>query len=329
MTGDRSQLRRFVKKFFKIVRFGNDHFGAITGYGDYLISDSVISMVYYVEILGHSLSSVRHAEVLSHLFVIQSLQEQIMFKASSFKPFELREDLGKLQPTANIRIFVGYAPSRKGYRIYNKRTRRIMEIIHVQFDEMSEPMAPIKLSTGPAPSFLTPGHISSWLVYNSIPTAHYVPPTNKELEILFQSIFDEYLAPPHVERPVSPATAAPVPVILAGTPCSTTIDQDAHSLSHSPSSSALQHPISHQGVAAGSTIIEDNPFAHADNDPFINVFALNPNSEALSSWDARSAESTHVTQPHNHLEKLSKDHSLDNVIGNLSRPILICIKLYL
>ncbi|GKE31934.1 retrovirus-related pol polyprotein from transposon TNT 1-94, partial [Tanacetum coccineum] len=41
------------------------------------------------------------------------------------------EDLGKLQPTVDIGIFVGYAPSRKGYRIYNKRTRRIMETIHV------------------------------------------------------------------------------------------------------------------------------------------------------------------------------------------------------
>ncbi|GJR55277.1 retrovirus-related pol polyprotein from transposon TNT 1-94 [Tanacetum coccineum] len=51
------------------------------------------------------------------------------------------EDLGKLQPTADIGIFIGYAPSRKGYRIYNKRTQKIMETIHVQFDVMSEPMA--------------------------------------------------------------------------------------------------------------------------------------------------------------------------------------------
>ncbi|GKG21933.1 retrovirus-related pol polyprotein from transposon TNT 1-94 [Tanacetum coccineum] len=51
------------------------------------------------------------------------------------------EDLGKLQPTTDIGIFVGYAPSRKGYRIYNKRTRRIIETIHVQFNELSEPMA--------------------------------------------------------------------------------------------------------------------------------------------------------------------------------------------
>nr|GEW80621.1 retrovirus-related Pol polyprotein from transposon TNT 1-94 [Tanacetum cinerariifolium] len=84
-----------------------------------------------------------------------------------------------------------------------------------------------------------------------------------------------------------------VPVILAGIPSSTTIDQDVPSLSHSPPSSELQPPISHQGVAAGSTIIEDNLFAHADNDPFVNVFAPEPSSEASSSQDASSVESTH------------------------------------
>nr|GEY22943.1 retrovirus-related Pol polyprotein from transposon TNT 1-94 [Tanacetum cinerariifolium] len=49
------------------------------------------------------------------------------------------EDLGKLQLTADTGIFVGYAPSRNGYRIYNKRTRRIMETIHPMFDEYLEP----------------------------------------------------------------------------------------------------------------------------------------------------------------------------------------------
>ncbi|GJS83811.1 retrovirus-related pol polyprotein from transposon TNT 1-94 [Tanacetum coccineum] len=46
------------------------------------------------------------------------------------------EDLRKFQAKADFGIFVGYAPSRKGYRIYNKRTRRLMETIHVTFDEM-------------------------------------------------------------------------------------------------------------------------------------------------------------------------------------------------
>ncbi|GJT01916.1 retrovirus-related pol polyprotein from transposon TNT 1-94 [Tanacetum coccineum] len=213
------------------------------------------------------------------------------------------EDLGKLQPTADIGIFVGYAPSRKGYRIYNKRTRRIMETIHVQFDELSEPMAPVQLSTGPAPTFLTPGQISSGLVPNPVPAAPYVPPTNKELEILFQPMFDEYLEPPRVERPVSLAPAVPIPVNSAGTPSSTTIDQDAPSPSHSPSSSALQSPSSQQGVAAGSTIIEYNPFVPVDNDPFVNVFDPEPSSDASSSRDVILIESNHVTQPHHQLGK--------------------------
>ncbi|GKF13777.1 hypothetical protein Tco_0055239, partial [Tanacetum coccineum] len=41
------------------VRFGNDHLGAIMGYGDYVMGDGVISRVYYVEGLGHNLFSVR------------------------------------------------------------------------------------------------------------------------------------------------------------------------------------------------------------------------------------------------------------------------------
>nr|GEW63858.1 hypothetical protein [Tanacetum cinerariifolium] len=194
--------------------------------------------------------------------------------------------LGKLQPTADIGIFVGYAPSRKGYRIYNKRTRRIMKTIHVQFDKLSEPMAPVQLGTEPAPLFLTLGQISSELVPNPVPVAPYVPPTNKELAILIQPMFDEYLEPPRVERSFSPTTAVQVPVISAATPYSTTIDQDAPSSSHSPLSSKLQPPISHQGVTARSTIIEDNPFAHADNDPFVIMFAPEPSSEASSSEDA-------------------------------------------
>ncbi|GJV77842.1 integrase, catalytic region, zinc finger, CCHC-type containing protein [Tanacetum coccineum] len=58
MTGDRLRLWNFVKKFTGTVRFGNDHFGTIMGYGDYVIGDSVISRVYYVEGLGHNLFSV-------------------------------------------------------------------------------------------------------------------------------------------------------------------------------------------------------------------------------------------------------------------------------
>ncbi|GKA46558.1 retrovirus-related pol polyprotein from transposon TNT 1-94, partial [Tanacetum coccineum] len=342
MMRDRSRLKNFVKKFIGTVRFGNDNFGAIIGYGDYVIGDSVISKVYYMEGLGPNLFSVRQfcnsdlevafrkhsfprspqqngvverrnctlmeaartmlifSKALMFLWaaaiatacytqnrsLIHTRHNKTLYELVHDKKLDLTffrvfgalcyptndsEDLGKLQPTTVIGIFVGYAPSRKGYRIYNKRTM-----------------------------ILKPGQISLGFVPNPFPATPYVPPTNKELEILFQLMFDEYLEPPRVKRPVSPALAVSVLVNSAGTPSSTTIDQDAPSPSHSPSSSALQSPSSHQGVAVGSTIIEDNPFAPVDNNPFVNVFALEPSSEASSSGD---------------------DHPLDNVIGNPSRPV--------
>ncbi|GJW94586.1 retrovirus-related pol polyprotein from transposon TNT 1-94 [Tanacetum coccineum] len=58
MTGNRSRLKNFMKKFTRTVRFENDHFCAIMGYGDYVIGDSLIFRVYYVEGLGHNLFSV-------------------------------------------------------------------------------------------------------------------------------------------------------------------------------------------------------------------------------------------------------------------------------
>nr|GEZ75205.1 hypothetical protein [Tanacetum cinerariifolium] len=84
--------------------------------------------------------------------------------------------------------------------------------------------------------FLTLGQISTGLVPNLVSATPYEPPTNKDLEILFQPMFDEYLEPPRVERPVSSAQAVQALVNSVGTPSSTTIDQDAPSLSISSSS---------------------------------------------------------------------------------------------
>nr|GEW11724.1 copia protein [Tanacetum cinerariifolium] len=144
-----------MKKFIRTVRFRNDHFGAIMGYGDYVIGDSVISKVYYVEGLGHNLFSVEifcdsdlEVAFKKHSCYVQDTNDVELIKGSRGSnlyiisvEYMMNKDLGKLQPTADIGIFIGYAPSRKGYRIYNKRTRRIMETIHVQFDELTEPMA--------------------------------------------------------------------------------------------------------------------------------------------------------------------------------------------
>nr|GEY45481.1 ribonuclease H-like domain-containing protein [Tanacetum cinerariifolium] len=65
------------------------------------------------------------------------------------------ENLGKLQPNADIGIFIGYVPTKKAFRIYNRRTRRIVKTIHVDFDEVTT-MASEQSSSGPALIEMTP-----------------------------------------------------------------------------------------------------------------------------------------------------------------------------
>nr|GEX66723.1 hypothetical protein [Tanacetum cinerariifolium] len=230
---DRSRLMNFIKKFIRTVRFENDHFGAIMCYGDYVIGDSVISRIEVVTTAcytqNQSLIHTRHNKTPYEL-VHNTKPDLTFFRVfgALCYPTNDNKDLGKLQLTTDIGIFIGYALSKK---------------------------------------------------------APYVPPTNKDLEILFQPMFDEYMEPPRVERPVSLALTVQVLVNSAGTPSSTTIDQDAPSPSISPSSSALQSRSLHQGVAAESTLIKDNPVALIDNNSFINVFAPKPSSDASSSED--------------------------------------------
>ncbi|GJX39271.1 retrovirus-related pol polyprotein from transposon TNT 1-94 [Tanacetum coccineum] len=70
------------------------------------------------------------------------------------------DDLGKLKAKADIGIFVGYAPTKKAYRIYNKRTRKIQETVHVTFDELTEGLTSVQSSTGLGLNSMAPEHIS-------------------------------------------------------------------------------------------------------------------------------------------------------------------------
>ncbi|GKE70031.1 retrovirus-related pol polyprotein from transposon TNT 1-94 [Tanacetum coccineum] len=117
------------------------------------------------------------------------------------------ENLGKLQPKADIGIFIGYAPTKKAFCIYNRRTRRIIETIHVNFDELTA-MASKHSSSGPALYEMTPTTISSRLVPNPPPLTPFVPPSRTYW-------------------------VAPEPVVSTGSPSSTTVDQDAPSPSNS------------------------------------------------------------------------------------------------
>ncbi|GKD85825.1 retrovirus-related pol polyprotein from transposon TNT 1-94, partial [Tanacetum coccineum] len=152
------------------------------------------------------------------------------------------KDLGKLQAKADIGIFVGYAPSRKGYRVYNKITRRLMETIHVTFDELHQTMAPV---------CITGDFISTDV--------------------------DEYFEQSRVNEKVPFTTAVNAQVFPPGTSLSTTFAQDVPSISVSPSSSDIQPLVQHQGVADGPTV-EDTPITKDALHPSVNPVTGEPGS---------------------------------------------------
>ncbi|GKA83618.1 hypothetical protein Tco_0805213 [Tanacetum coccineum] len=132
-------------------------------------------------------------------------------------------------------------------------------------------------------------------------------------------MFDEYFESSTVDWLVPPALAAQAPVNPTSPSVYIPIDQEAPSGSHSPSSSDHQSSSVHQGIASEHSF-EVNPFTVTDPEPFVNVFALDQNSEASSSGVIAITESNQTTQPHEHLRKWTASHPIDNIIGNASRP---------
>ncbi|GJV57100.1 integrase, catalytic region, zinc finger, CCHC-type containing protein [Tanacetum coccineum] len=156
----------------------------------------------------------------SNRMLVEAARTMLIFSKSP-------EDLGKLKPKSYIGIFIGYSPSKKAYQIYNKCTRLIMETIHVQFDELTQ-MASKQLSLGLELQTLTSRHISSGIVPNQAASTSAKPPLKNDLDMIFQSMFDEYFKPllSIISTTIS-ATTLP-PQDTTGT-SSTTIDQDVAS----------------------------------------------------------------------------------------------------
>ncbi|GJZ25497.1 retrovirus-related pol polyprotein from transposon TNT 1-94 [Tanacetum coccineum] len=143
-------------------------------------------------------------------------------------PTNDHEDLGKFDAKADIGIFVGYAPAKKEFRIYNRMTRIIFETIHVTFDELTA-MASEQFSSGPGLQYMTPATSSTRLVPNPISQQPCIPPNRDDWDRLFQPMFDEYFNPSTITVSLVQEAAAPRVKVLADSPVLTSIDQDAPS----------------------------------------------------------------------------------------------------
>ncbi|GJT58351.1 retrovirus-related pol polyprotein from transposon TNT 1-94 [Tanacetum coccineum] len=161
------------------------------------------------------------------------------------------EDLGKLKPKADIGIFVGYAPAKKAYRIYNKRTRLIIETIHVTFDELAV-MDLEQFSSTPRASTL-----DSW---NTQFMTHAKP-----------SFSNTYFNPPPSVASLVPIVVAPDPADSTGLPSSTLVDQDAPSPNNDP--------------FFGVPILEPNSKESSSTDVIsTNVHSVNQPLKHLIKW---------------------------------------------
>ncbi|GJW68856.1 retrovirus-related pol polyprotein from transposon TNT 1-94 [Tanacetum coccineum] len=186
------------------------------------------------------------------------------------------EDLGKLNAKADIGIFVGYAPAKKAFRIYNRRTQKILETIHVTFDELVA-MAYEQFGSGPGLQLMTPVTSTSGLVRNPIPQQPCNSPNRDDWDHLFQPMFDEYFNPPTIIVSPVPVAAAPRAVDIADSSVSTSIDQDAPSTSI-PSTQEQEHSLI---ISLG---VEESPKTpHFHDDPLHESLHEESTSQGLSS----------------------------------------------
>nr|GEV40404.1 retrovirus-related Pol polyprotein from transposon TNT 1-94 [Tanacetum cinerariifolium] len=156
-----------------------------------------------------------------------------------------REDIGKLGAKGDIGFFIGYSADSCTYRVYNRRTKKIMETMNVSFDELSA-MAFKQRSSKPELQSMTFREISSGLNLTYAPSTITTQQTTEEPQVRQTSMAS-----------TSIADTAPAPT--------------------NSSSHATNIPINSHDVD------ELNQNAMVDGNTFVNPFANTSTSAAESS----------------------------------------------
>nr|GEZ07751.1 Gag-Pol polyprotein [Tanacetum cinerariifolium] len=208
------------------------------------------------------------------------------------------ENLDKMKEKGDECIFVGYSNQSRAYRVFNKRTRVIMESIHVNFDELP-PMASDQLNSDPAPENRT-------------------VTTSNELDLLFSSMFDELLnGSSKVVSKSSAVSAADAP------------NQRQHHTTplnnHITPAPTCQAPTLAPTVISSENINQAETYAENDqvaDDEFINIFSTlvqDQGETSLRHVDSSNMHTFYQRYPSEH--RWTKDHPLEQVIGNPSQSV--------
>nr|GFB58213.1 hypothetical protein [Tanacetum cinerariifolium] len=232
------------------------------------------------------------------------------------------ENLDKMKEKGDECIFVGYSTQSRAYRVFNKRTRVIMESIHVNFDELPQ-MASDQISSDPAPEFQTMAleHDSLSLAIQrqaNVPQADRTVTTSNELDLLFSSMFDELLnGSSKVVSKSSVVSADEAP------------NQRQHHTTllnnHTTPAPTCQVPtlaptvISSENINQAETYAKNNQVA---DDEFINIFCTPVQDQGETSSrhvDSSNMHTFYQRYPSEH--RWTKDHPLEQVIGNPSQSV--------
>nr|GFA72688.1 retrovirus-related Pol polyprotein from transposon TNT 1-94 [Tanacetum cinerariifolium] len=146
-----------------------------------------------------------------------------------------REDIGKLGAKGDIEFFIGYSADSYAYRVYNCRTKKIIETMNVSFDELSA-MDFEQRNTAPIPtnssSHATNVPITSQAVDELNPNAMVDGDTKQKAKVSFKEIQMTYR--PKISKPKNVGTheilATPKPrkprFLLRWSPTGKMFDQD-------------------------------------------------------------------------------------------------------
>ncbi|GJS30066.1 hypothetical protein Tco_0490686 [Tanacetum coccineum] len=156
------------------------------------------------------------------------------------------------------------------------------------------------------------------IIPNSASSTLTQPPSKKELDILFQPMFDEYFKP--TLSVVSPTiSSANLSQDTTGAISSTKIDQDAHSPSTTQLTNETITPIQDNNVEEQNQENQDTEF---NSDTFTNSFAPPKSCSTESSTMNVGPSNMHTfNQLYSHTRKWTKDHPLETIIGNPSQPV--------
>nr|GEX76285.1 Gag-Pol polyprotein [Tanacetum cinerariifolium] len=124
----------------------------------------------------------------------------------------LNEKTNKMEEKMDLCILVGYSNQSKGYRVYNKRTRLIVESIHIHFDEIKEISETFVANDT---SGLVPQRQKASDYDNSDPvpqlqnvssSADAYVPSQQELNLLFGPFYDEFFTATNIQTTSAPST---------------------------------------------------------------------------------------------------------------------------